>query len=524
MSLTETLVWLVTFSCAALLVRSGFDRETRQNWFWLSVAILGATLGGHFASWPFLRAFGEIAWAVLVLGPSLLSLAFVRFHLAQRFGVARWIATVMRVLHPSADWRQWPEMTRALELAQLGRDEEAMEILRRYAALPTSNGLVANAQLYRIGHRWQEFVEWRKRHLPENALARHPSLWPLLLRALGETGDLNAMLAWYEQAALRIDRLPAPTRGFCRLALFAFCGRVESVERVFEHNLRELPDAFRRFWSATARLAAGYSAEAREELEALSRSPDHTVRAVAAWRLSHPLADAREVLEAGGQAVLEQAERAQVEEERYVDTPRFWGRDARATRMLVAANLGVFGVELALGGSTNIETLSRLGAVTRLAVQGGEWWRLGASLFLHFGPVHLAMNLLALAWLGPLVEKALGWGRFLGVYLLAGISASAVTWLKMAVQTSDEALVGASGSIMGLVGATTAVVLRGWVRQKAPSAYRRLSQLLLIVGAQTVFDLLTPRVSLTAHLSGLATGFLLASLLPHHKSRSARKR
>jgi rhomboid protease GluP len=524
MSLTETLVWLVAFSCAALIVRSWFDRETRQSWLWLSVAILGATLGGHLASWPVLRAAGEIVWAIFVLGPSLLSMAFVRFHLAQRFGVARRIATVMRVLHPSADWRQWPEMTRALELAQNGREEAAMEILRRYAAMPTTNGLVATAQLYRIGHRWKEFVEWRKRHLPEDALARHPSLWPLVLRALGETGDLNGLIAWYEQAAMRIDKLPAPTRGFCRLALFAFCGRVEALERVLAHNLRELPEEFRRLWGATAKLAAGRSDEAKLELEALSRSPDHTVRAAAAWRLDHPLTDPREALAAGSDAVLEQAERTQWEEERYVDMPRFWGGHARATRLLVAANVVVFGIELALGGSTNIETLSRMGAVTRLAVQSGEWWRLGASLFLHFGPVHLAMNLLALAWLGPLVEKALGGGRFLSVYLLAGICASAVTWLKMAAQTSDEALVGASGSIMGLVGATAAIVVRGWLRQKAPSAYRRLLQLLLIVGTQTVFDLFTPRVSLTAHLSGLAAGFLVSSLLPHHANGSERGR
>jgi membrane associated rhomboid family serine protease len=60
---------------------------------------------------------------------------------------------------------------------------------------------------------------------------------------------------------------------------------------------------------------------------------------------------------------------------------------------------------------------------------------------------------------------------------------------------------------MGLVGATGSLMLRGWLREKALAAKRRLVLMLLIVSMQTLFDSVIPHVSMTAHLSGAAIGF-----------------
>ena len=61
--------------------------------------------------------------------------------------------------------------------------------------------------------------------------------------------------------------------------------------------------------------------------------------------------------------------------------------------------------------------------------------------------------------------------------------------------------VGASGCIMGLVGATGALMLRGWLREKGLAAKRRLIAMLVIVAMQSLFDSVVPHVSMTAHLS-----------------------
>jgi membrane associated rhomboid family serine protease len=77
----------------------------------------------------------------------------------------------------------------------------------------------------------------------------------------------------------------------------------------------------------------------------------------------------------------------------------------------------------------------------------------------------------------------------------------------------DDFVVGASGSILGLIGASAAILVQAWVRHRAIAARRRLVSILLIVLLQAVFDLMTPQVSFTAHLSGAVFGFLIAGTM-----------
>ena len=56
-------------------------------------------------------------------------------------------------------------------------------------------------------------------------------------------------------------------------------------------------------------------------------------------------------------------------------------------------------------------------------------------------------------------------------------------------------------------------MLRGWLREKAISAKRRLIAMLAIVAMQSVFDSMVPQVSMTAHLSGALIGFAAALIL-----------
>jgi rhomboid protease GluP len=262
-------------------------------------------------------------------------------------------------------------------------------------------------------------------------------------------------------------------------------------------------------------LTAEGSQEARSRFAALSSSRDHLLRSAARRRLSHALANPHEALSVSSLAILSRVEQNHDQEERFGSQPGLWTRRAVATQLLLGANLTLFALELTQGGSTDVHALFKLGALRYVAVQEGQWWRLGSSLFLHYGAVHLSMNLFALGWLGPFVESALGSRRFLVVYLLAGIGSSGAALLKMAIISPDQFLVGASGAIMGLIGATAAIAFRGWRRERSRPASRRLVFLLVILATQTVFDLLTPVVSMTAHLAGAACGFMVTSLLKH---------
>jgi rhomboid protease GluP len=125
--------------------------------------------------------------------------------------------------------------------------------------------------------------------------------------------------------------------------------------------------------------------------------------------------------------------------------------------------------------------------------------------------LHLAFNLFALYVLGPPLERSIGTIRFLACYLISGVASSAgVVALTEIGLVEPAQLIGASGCIMGAVGAWAGLLLR---HRHAPFAKQRLANIGLIIAIQIAFDLSTPQVSMPAHMCGLVAGFFLGFLL-----------
>ena len=185
---------------------------------------------------------------------------------------------------------------------------------------------------------------------------------------------------------------------------------------------------------------------------------------------------------------------------------------APAVFVLIVVNVLVFLYEIYAGGWNDPDVLHRIGAVEADAVVlQGEYWRLFTALFLHAGFLHLAFNLFALYVLGPPLERSIGTIRFLVCYLISGIASSAgVVALTEIGLVQEGQLVGASGCILGVVGAWAGLLLR---HRHAPFAKQRLANIGLIVAIQIAFDLSTPQVSMAAHICGLVAGFFLGLLL-----------
>jgi rhomboid protease GluP len=197
----------------------------------------------------------------------------------------------------------------------------------------------------------------------------------------------------------------------------------------------------------------------------------------------------------------------------------YFARTGRGTLIvitLIVLNVAMFLLEVIAGGSTNPFVLHRLGQLeTSDFFITGEYWRLLTSLFLHYGPVHLLFNIYALYILGPALERSIGALRFITCYLISGIgSGLGVVLLHILGLTPAEEVVGASGCIMGIVGAWAGFLLR---YRHLPLARRRLQNILFIVVIQTVFDLSTPQVSMAAHMCGLITGLVVGLILTPHE-------
>jgi membrane associated rhomboid family serine protease len=185
---------------------------------------------------------------------------------------------------------------------------------------------------------------------------------------------------------------------------------------------------------------------------------------------------------------------------------------APAVLLFATLNVIVFLIEMVRGGWNHPAVLYRLGALDPYAVLfRHEYWRLLTSLFLHYNIVHISFNLFALYVLGPSLERTIGTMRFAVCYLLSGLGSTAGVLLLTVLQfTRPGELVGASGCIMGIVGAWAGFFVR---HRHAPLARERLLNILLIVAIQTAFDLSTPQVSMGAHLCGLVTGFFVGLLV-----------
>jgi membrane associated rhomboid family serine protease len=166
------------------------------------------------------------------------------------------------------------------------------------------------------------------------------------------------------------------------------------------------------------------------------------------------------------------------------------------TRTLIGINVGVYLLELATGGNINGigSTIFEKGALFGPLVAQGDWWRLITTAFLHYGPVHLAFNMLFLYWVGTPVEEYLGRGRFLLVYLVSGLSGSA----GALVLTPDAVTVGASSAIFGILGA--ALVLE---RQRA---YVLGGSAMGLIVINLALSFVLSNISLGGHVGGLIGG------------------
>src|SRR5512140_2542248 len=91
---------------------------------------------------------------------------------------------------------------------------------------------------------------------------------------------------------------------------------------------------------------------------------------------------------------------------------------------LIALNVAMFAVELACGIDPiqpHAPELLRIGANYAPKTLGQhEWWRLIASMFLHYGVIHIFMNMLCLVS-ARAVEKLYGHASFAVIYVSSGI-------------------------------------------------------------------------------------------------------
>ncbi len=189
---------------------------------------------------------------------------------------------------------------------------------------------------------------------------------------------------------------------------------------------------------------------------------------------------------------------------------RVTGLDAPATAVLVAINVIVYLITVAQGNGLNAPggKIFFDGALIGAAIDiEGDWYRLVSAMFLHGSVIHLAFNMLALYWLGTVVEQALGMWRFLLLYFASGIAGSTGALL---LSGPTEITVGASGAIYGVMGALLVL--------EYLSTGTFAGQAMGLIVLNLVITLSIPNISLGGHLGGLLGGIAATFALMHFRN------
>ncbi|MEM3113185.1 MAG: rhomboid family intramembrane serine protease [Candidatus Pacearchaeota archaeon] len=145
-----------------------------------------------------------------------------------------------------------------------------------------------------------------------------------------------------------------------------------------------------------------------------------------------------------------------------------------------------------------------------------EPWRFLTSIFLHGSFSHLLSNLFALIFFGFILEKITGSNKFLGIYLISGMLANMV-----AINFYPNSL-GASGAIMGIIGALTIIrpLMSVWAFGMVIPMFIAAIIWILI---DTIGIFIPSNIGHIAHLSGILFGAVFGILYRINKEKEKKK-
>ncbi|HEY3261939.1 MAG TPA: rhomboid family intramembrane serine protease [Pseudonocardiaceae bacterium] len=172
--------------------------------------------------------------------------------------------------------------------------------------------------------------------------------------------------------------------------------------------------------------------------------------------------------------------------------------------VLIAINLAIYAITAAQAGSLAANDRAPLFDSWVLwpvgTVAQDEPWRLLTAGFLHYGPIHVALNMLALWIIGRDIEPVLGRVRFAAVYFLSLLGGSVAVFLFGSINSGTA---GASGAVWGVMGAVLVTVLRLRLNPQP---------VLAVIAINAVISFL-PGVSLLGHFGGFVVGVLATAAL-----------
>ncbi|MEA5533282.1 rhomboid family intramembrane serine protease [Crocosphaera sp. XPORK-15E] len=416
-------------------------------------------------------------------------------------------------LHPTPIWRDYLQLIIALEMAKNGQIEAGIKQLQSSNQSESIIAYYRQVLIYEITADWQGCLQWFDSKVKAKILWNDATLLTYYIRCLGETGQLNRLfkeVLAVESKLLKLRKLSKINLLY--LYVFAFSGQIFAVQELFKQSLFFYPQELQEFWLLTAKMAINPQKDHKHKLLKLCSNNNQILSNAIHWRLNQSPLNLKKSL---NETSCKTLYFIQFQTNKFANNSLiFTIKKQKITQIIIVINVLVFIAEINLGGSENIETLYDLGALVPMMVWEGQFWRLITANFLHYGWLHLLMNMIGLYVVGGLVESLSQTYRYLIIYFTSGIGAMFLfSYLAIYTNNLDYILVGASASIMGLVGSLTAIFLRKWWQEKSSINRKRFLIMLMMLGLQFISDFLIPQVSIMSHLFGFMIGFFLELML-----------
>lgn len=155
-------------------------------------------------------------------------------------------------------------------------------------------------------------------------------------------------------------------------------------------------------------------------------------------------------------------------------------------------------------------TLVSMGALDRVFVAQGQWYRFFTAALLHGGLMHLVLNGISLLFAGLLLETLVGHSRFLVTWLLGALGGTA---LSLVTHDAHTISIGASGAGMAILAAT---FMTGFRLEPGPERQSlQVNMLRFLVPSLLPFATHGGGgvVDIAAHVGGAVVGFAVGTLL-----------
>jgi membrane associated rhomboid family serine protease len=179
-----------------------------------------------------------------------------------------------------------------------------------------------------------------------------------------------------------------------------------------------------------------------------------------------------------------------------------------------------------LAGASIQSPFVNAGATAWLPFRAGEWWRVLSSLLLHANALHVGSNLLALAVLGGVAERAYGHARFLVLFVAAGAFGSLASLAHQAqllVQGGGAGgSIGASGAVFGVGAAVVVAAFRMHGLLPAWRVRALIGATLPLLLSSLAAGFARPGTDNAAHAGGAFAGLILGLALPFSPKLSGR--